>query len=371
MKKKFFIKTFGCQQNVRDSKDLEGAFLKKGFKETKDWQEAEVVVVNSCSVRQSAEDRVYGLVNNVKNLKKKGLLDRPRIILTGCMVGLHGEYELRKKLEGVEVIRREELLKRLGGRAGISLGGEKKADVNIMIGCDNFCTYCVVPFARGREKSKSLEEVIREVECLRKKGTEEIRLLGQNVNSWGKEFKIPDLNSQILKLKLKDKIIKNSKTPFALLLKAVCGIKGVKKVSFLTSNPQDLTDDIIEAMKQKKVERHLHLPVQSGDDEILRKMNRKYTSEEYLNLVKKIKKEIPEIELGTDIIVGFPGETKSQFENTYKLCKKVGFKVAYIAMYSPRPRTAAYKMADDVSHKEKKRRWQLLEELINRKKDKR
>ncbi len=228
-----------------------------------------------------------------------------------------------------------------------------------MEGCNNFCSYCVVPFARGRENSRPFEEIICEVNELAKRGYEEITLLGQNVNSYGKSVKLKSQNS---KLRLKTK---NLKTPFADLLRVLNKIKGINKISFLTSNPWDLDDEIIEAMKLPKIDRYFHLAVQSGDDEILKKMNRKYTTRKFIGLVKKIRKEIPEIKIGTDIIVGFPGETEKQFQNTVNLCKKIGFAKAYISLYSPRPQTAAFKLKDNVSHQEKRRRWRILEELIN------
>jgi len=339
---KVYIKTFGCAQNERDSQDLAMGFEKKGDALVDSWQAADTVVINSCVVRQTAEDRVYGLINNIKKRSKK-----KKVILTGCMIGLYGEYKLRKKIAGVEFIKTEDLIKKLGGRGLLSkVRGE--GYINIMSGCDNFCSYCVVPIARGRERSKSLEKIVSEVNYLVKARIKKITLLGQNVNSWGKEFG-----------GLK------GKTPFAQLLLVLNEIPNLEKISFLTSNPQDLTDDIIDAMAAPKIDRYLHLPVQSGDDEILAKMNRKYTVGQYLNLVKKIRKKIPEIEFGTDIIVGFCGETKRQFENTVKLCKKVGFKVGYIAKYSPRPKTAAYKLDDNVPYTEKKRRWKILDKLIN------
>jgi tRNA-2-methylthio-N6-dimethylallyladenosine synthase len=199
----------------------------------------------------------------------------------------------------------------------------------------------VVPYARGREISRSFEEIVCEVEELAKGGYKEITLLGQNVNSY--------------------------QPSFAKLLRILHEISGIEKISFITSNPWDLTDEIIEAMSLPKIDRYLHLPVQSGDDEILKRMNRHYTAEDYLKLVEKIRKKIPDIKIGTDIIVGFPGETEEQFGHTVELAKKVGFEKAYIAIYSPREQTAAFKMEDNVPYKEKKRRWKILNKLINKK----
>lgn len=354
--------------NKADSEKIAAAFQLKGYQPAKSIKKADVVIINTCSVRQSAEDRVLGLVNNLKKLKPTrqkqafrwvGL--RPKIILTGCMLR-YTIYQLKRMLPQVdEFIKLQDLVKNTP-----PLRQEKThAWVPIMRGCDNFCTYCVVPYARGRERSRPIEEIYCEVKELVKRGYKEITLLGQNVNSYHKNS---ELRTQNLELRKKIKNLqKKYKNNFAILLALLCQIKGLKKIKFLTSNPQDLTDDIIKAMKLPKIDRYLHLPVQSGDDEILKKMNRKYTVQQYLDLINKIRKEIPDIEIGTDIIVGFPGETKKQFQNTVDLCKKANFSVAYIAKYSPRPGTAAFKLKDNVSYKEKKRRWEILNDLINKK----
>ena len=331
--RRYFIRTFGCQMNKSDSERIAASLEKKGYKAAKKIEEADLVVINSCSVRQSAEDRVFGLVKNLSKFKLHN--SKFKIILTGCML-YHGQKWLRRKLPGVELVPLKELIKNVKPQRGDKL----HAWVPIMKGCNQFCTYCVVPYARGREKSRPFEEIVCEVENLAKRGYREITLLGQNVNSY--------------------------QPSFAKLLRQLHKIRGMEKISFITSNPWDLTDEIIEAMKRPKIDRLLHLPVQSGDDEILRRMNRPYTAEQYIKLVGKIRRKIPEIKISTDLIVGFPGETKRAFENTVKFCKKVGFEKAYIAKYSPRPKTAAYKFPDDVSHQEKKRRWQILDSLINR-----
>jgi tRNA-2-methylthio-N6-dimethylallyladenosine synthase len=281
------------------------------------------------------------LVNNLS----KDLSLKPKIILTGCMVGSakgkrkrYSLNQLKKKLPRVdEFLTVEEIF---GSQTVMPRRSKpKSALVPIMEGCDHFCAYCVVPYARGEEVSRPFKEIISEIECLVKSGYQEITLLGQNVNSY--------------------------QPSFAKLLKQIHLIKGIKKISFLTSNPWDLTDDIIEAMTLPRIDRYLHLPVQSGDDRILKKMNRPYTANEYLQLVKKIRRAIPEIKIGTDIIVGFPGETKQAFKNTVKLCREVSFSRAFIARYSPRPGTAAAKLKDNVTPQEKKRRWLILEKLIN------
>jgi len=344
---KFFIKTFGCQMNEADSERLAAVFEKKGYQLAKKIDKADVIVINTCSVRESAENRVFGLINDLAQQKRKG----QKIILTGCMVGsARGErrrytpIQLKKRLPQVDEFK---MIEELVSFEEIPPKRKKatSAFVPIMRGCDHFCSYCVVPYGRGKERSRPFDEIVCEIEELAKRGYKEITLLGQNVNSYGKGLK--------------------SRKKFSQLLRRLHQTKGIKKISFITSNPWDLTDDIINTMSLPKIDRYLHLPVQSGDNKILKKMNRPYTALQYIKLIKKIRKKIPDIEIGTDIIVGFPGETKKTFENTVKLCKKAGFVKAYIAKYSPRPGTAAFKFKDDVPPEEKKKRWRVLEELIN------
>lgn len=345
---KFFIKTFGCQMNEADSERIRRAFLQQGYQETNQINQAQLVIINSCIVRQSAENRVYGLINNLKKREKP-----PRIILTGCLAG----WALRNKSQGPLRL----LRKRVGEEVEIILT-EKLADFNlppqreggkiayipISTGCNHFCSYCIVPFSRGREKSRSPRIILQEVKKAVKEGYFHIILLGQNVNSYGKDLK--------------------GKIDFAQLLAAVAATAGVKKVDFISANPGDFSSCLIETIaRYPNISRTIHLPVQSGDNKILKKMNRPYTAEQYLALIKKIKRVIPEAEFTTDIIVGFPGETKKQFQNTVRLCRQVGFKRAFIARYSPRPGTAAARMKDDVPPEEKKRRWKILEKLINKK----
>jgi tRNA-2-methylthio-N6-dimethylallyladenosine synthase len=361
--KTYFIKTFGCQANKADSERIAASLEKKGLKETQDIKEADLVVINTCSVRQSAEDRIGGLVRNLV-LQRKRTKRPKKIILTGCAL-YHGKAWLRKKFKNIdEFIPTTDLTdpKVLPKRKE-----KTHAWVPIMEGCSHFCTYCVVPLARGREISRPFEEIVCEVKELARRGYKEITLLGQNVNSYGKDIENLKLKMRNEKLKLKIKNLRNKfKNHFALLLAVLNEIEGLEKISFITSNPWDLTDNIIEAMALPKIERYLHLPVQSGDNEILRRMNRPYTARQYIKLVEKIRQKIPDIKIGTDIIVGFPGETKEQFQNTINLCQKIGFSVGYIAQYSPRPGTAAYKLSDDIPYKEKKRRWKILDDLINK-----
>lgn len=333
--------------NVSDSEGLASCYLEKGWAEAGAINEADEIIINSCSVRESAENRVFGLVNNLTKLKRKD--KKVKIILTGCMLRLP-ENLLRKKLPGVDEFRKItdwSITKRKNTKG-------KTAYLPIMNGCNNFCSYCVVPYSRGREVSRDLNEIICEAQELAERGYEEIVLLGQNVNSYGN-----DINNfkSIFKTKFK--------RPFAILLEVLNEIERIKKISFLTSNPWDLNDEIIEAMSLPKIDRFFHLPIQSGDDVILKKMNRKYTAKDYLKLIEKIKKRIPDLVFGTDIIVGFPGETEDQFNHTVNLCKKVGFKKAYVNIYSPRQGTAAFNLQEEIPFSEKRRRWKILDDLIN------
>jgi len=350
--KKYFIKTYGCQMNVSDAERIAGWYESQGWQAAQTIDKADEIVIVTCSVRQTAEDRVYGLINNIVKRNTKNVR-RQRIVLTGCMLRYPLRW-LKTKMPQVDEFKKISEFTHDSSfnsegipHSGLIRNSKTHAFVPIMEGCNQFCSYCVVPSARGREKSRLFEEIICEIKELAKRGYQEITLLGQNVNSYGKD-------------------LKKAKNSFVNLLKEIHQVKGIKKISFLTSNPWDLTEEIIEAMKLPKIDRYLHLPVQSGDDEILKKMNRKYTSKKYLKLLQKIKKQIPEIKIGTDIIVGFPGETEKQFQNTVDLCQKIGFVKAYVAMYSPRIGTVAFKLKDDVSHQEKKRRWQILDDLINK-----
>ena len=300
--------------------------------------------------------------------------------------------KVRETMPQVELIPIEEI-----GFDNLPIRDNKiHAWVPISNGCNNFCTYCVVPFTRGREVSRPYAEIIDEISKLAKDGYREITLIGQNVNSYGSDLishprESGDLKIPFFKGMTKEKIVSVAEqlrndnkqqikvtyvkhlgrlripTLFPHLLNEVCKISGVKKVDFISSNPWDFSDDLIKTIKMNtKITRHLHLPLQSGDDKVLQRMNRWYTAKQYLNLVNKIKSQIPNMTFSTDIIVGFPGETNEQFENTVKLCNKVGFTKAYIAEYSDRPITAAHKtFTDDIPYIEKKRRWKILDDLIN------
>ena len=352
---KYFIKTFGCQMNEADSERIITALEKKKYKKAKSIKEAGLVIINSCIVRQSAENRVYGLIRNLK--KRKTL---PKIILTGCLAGWalndksgKNKRVLRRKTGSeVKIVLLDKLteIETKPKREKIKL-----AFVPISNGCNHLCSYCIVPYARGREVYRSKEKIVSEVDCALKQGFDRIMLLGQSVNSWQGKGKV--------------------KT-FPQLLEKVAQVPGINKfvsgeidhISFLSANPWDFSDELIEVIaKYGNISREIHLPVQSGNSQILKKMNRNYTANQYLTLIRKIRKRIKGVEITTDIIVGFPGETKKAFQETVDLCKEVGFKRAFVAKYSPRPGTVAAKLyQDNVSPQEKKRRWQIIDKLINR-----
>ncbi len=402
---KYFIKTFGCQQNKADSERIAAAFEARGLKKAKNYYDANYVVINTCMVRQSAEDRVYGLVNNLSKLKIKN--SKLKIILTGCMVGVAFRDKSGKLLKKIKE-RMPEVdefmpIEEVGFDHPPIRQDKQNAWVQISNGCNNFCTFCVVPFTRGREISRPFEEIIEECLELKKQGYELITLLGQNVNSYGADLILGEKNIQVMrdlpekyfkksnikrqKSKIEVKIQKyklfgNKKikpvyvkhlgryripTLFPYLLEKVAKI-GFKKVDFISSNPWDFSDELIDVIaRNENITRTIHLPVQSGDDNVLKRMNRWYTAEQYLELIEKIRKKITQVKFTTDIIVGFCGETEKEFNNTVKLCQKVGFEKAYIAMYSPRPMTAATKVfKDDIPYEIKKKRWLILENLINK-----
>jgi len=393
---KYFIKTFGCQQNKADSERVAAAFEARGMKPAKGYADADYIVINTCMVRQSAEDRVYGLVKNLSKLKIKNL--KLKIIITGCMVGVAFRDKtgkiLQKLKERMPEVDEFMPIEEVGFDNQPIRTNKTQAWIPISNGCNNFCTFCVVPFTRGREISRPFEDIINEAKKLKEQGYKEVTLLGQNVNSYGADLILGEKNVQVMrdldkiyfekskvksqksKIKVKSQNYKpiyvkhlgryRIPTLFPYLLEEVAKLS-FEKVDFISSNPWDFSDELIDVIaKYPNITRTIHLPVQSGDDNVLKRMNRWYTSDEYLNLVTKLKSKIKNLKLTTDIIVGFCGETNEEFENTVKLCKKVGFEKAYIAMYSPRPMTAATKvMKDDVPYQVKKNRWQILENLIN------
>ncbi|MBI2599247.1 MiaB/RimO family radical SAM methylthiotransferase [Candidatus Curtissbacteria bacterium] len=386
----FFIRTFGCQQNMADSQRIASFYLARGYQEVKNSKSASEIVINTCMIRQTAEDKVTGLVKNiVKNsaLRARGSPSRrPKIVITGCMVGMAardgtGKYlkALKKRIPEVDEFLP---LEEVGFDYPALRQDVSHSWVPISNGCNNFCTFCVVPFTRGREASRPFADIIQEIKELAKKGCREVTLLGQNVNSYGADlvksskglpagrqgYKLP--SGRIVKpVMVKHLGRYRIPTLFPYLLEEVCKIKGIKTIKFISSNPWDFSDQLIEIIaKNPKIDRNIHLAVQSGDDHVLKRMNRWYTAEEYLELVAKIKSRIKGAQISTDIIVGFPGETEEQFQNTVKLANDADFAYGYVSKYSPRPNTTAIKaFPDDISHKEKDRRFEILDRLLNHK----
>lgn len=361
---KYKIITWGCQMNIHDSEVISGILQKMGYCPADTLKEADLIVLNTCCVRENAERKVYGRISQLKSFKQKN----PELILavSGCMVqqphvrkyiaenlpyvdivfGIHNVHKLPELIENaietnLPIIEVSSENTDLEENLPIKRGEGVKAWVTITYGCNNFCSYCIVPYVRGREKSRRPEDILKEVEELSELGFLEINLLGQNVNSYGKDLKEP--------------------ITFPELLREVNAIDRIERIRFITSHPKDLSDDLIMAMKDcSKVCEHIHLPVQAGSNRILEKMNRRYTREHYINLVEKLRKAIPEIAITTDIIVGFPGETEEDFEDTIDLVKKVEFDSAFTFMYSKRPGTPAAEMLDQVDEDVKSLRLERL-----------
>lgn len=385
--KKYHIKTFGCQMNYSDSERMVSFLEKSGLKPTSSINEAVLVIFNTCGVRQMAEDRIYGQVHNLKRNKPE-----VKIILTGCisqrkdvqrrmkdkvdlffsindfskfenwinenLLSSHGGSPEGRKIENFKFKILSQKNNTLGSENIAYLSIEPKYENNfhayvpIMTGCNNFCSYCVVPYARGREVSRPSKEVLAEVKNLVKKGYKQITLLGQNVNS----YKSP-----------------TDDMSFSKLLQKVNDIPGDFWIHFLSSHPKDMSNELIEKITSlSKVCEYVHLPIQAGDNEILSKMNRKYTKEHYLDLIEKIKKRFEKNKPGkifaitSDIIVGFPGETKKQFEESAGVMKECEFDMVYFGQFSPRPQTVAWDMKDDVSKEEKVRREKYLNEILKK-----
>jgi len=363
---KYHIVTFGCAANEADSERVASYYQARGYKKAKSIKSADDIIINTCMIREKAEHRVYGLVHNLK--EEKALGRKLKIVVTGCMVGMAVREKtgkmlslLKKKMPAVdEFLPIEEV----GFDHAPIRTDTTHAWVPVSNGCNNFCTFCVVPFTRGREISRPFDDILLECHKLAEQGYTHITLVGQNVNSYGADLKHGKIKPVYVKHLGRLRI----PTLFPGLLEEVCKIEGLETIDFISSNPWDFSDELIGVLaKTPKISRHIHLPVQSGDSAVLKRMNRWYTREEYLTLISKLKAQISNVTISTDIIVGFPGEMKEQFENTVKLAKQVGFTKAYIAMYSDRPMTAAHKVyKDDVPHTEKKRRWMILEELINK-----
>jgi len=405
---KYFIVTFGCQANKADSERIAGWLENRGMQPAKTLEIADHVIINTCMIRESAENRVYGLVNNLakRKLKEPNL----KIIVTGCMIGMaardkRGQFH-KKVRDAMPAVDEFLPIEEVGFDSAPVRTSDIHAWVPVSNGCNNFCTFCVVPFTRGREVSRPFVDILQEIKHLADGGFKEITLIGQNVNSYGADLVLGKENVHVLRdldignyfnkqpvppkkdgemisyegyklpngVKVTPVYVKHLgrlriPTLFPYLLEEVCKIPGIEKVDFISSNPWDFSDELIEVIKtNKKIERHLHIAAQTGDNEVLKRMNRWYTREEFIRLLSKIKMEIPEMTFSTDIIVGFCGETEEQFQNTVDLVKHIQFTKAYVAMYSDRPMTAAHKAyKDDVPHKVKKKRWQILDDLINQK----
>ncbi len=360
----FCVTTFGCQMNARDSEKLVGILEKIGYIEETDEEKADFVIYNTCTVRENANQRVYGRLGQLGRIKKKN--PHMMIALCGCMMQEPEVVEKLKKSYGFidlifgthNIYKFAELLatRMESGRMVIDIWKDTdkivedlpserkysfKSGVNIMFGCNNFCSYCIVPYVRGRERSRDPRAIIREIERLVADGVVEVMLLGQNVNSYGKTLDSP--------------------MTFAQLLREIEKIDGLRRIRFMTSHPKDLSDELIQVMgESEKICKHLHLPVQSGSSRILEKMNRRYTKEHYLELVEKIRAAVPDISLTTDIIVGFPGETEEDFQETLDVVRKVRYDSAFTFIYSKRTGTPAAVMGNQVPEEIVKDRFNRL-----------
>ncbi|EHL17937.1 tRNA-I(6)A37 thiotransferase enzyme MiaB [Peptoanaerobacter stomatis] len=369
--KKFIIVTFGCQMNEHDSENIKGMLTNMGYEETEDMEKANLIIYNTCAIRENAETRFFGNIGALKNIKKKN----PDIVIAtcGCMMqephivkeltskykhvniifGTHNIYKFPELLYTYISLVDKETVVDVWDIDGNIVEGlpsvrryDFKAFVNIMYGCNNFCTYCIVPFTRGRERSRLPQDILQEVKLLSQNSVKEITLLGQNVNSYGNNFA--------------------DKYTFPMLLEDINKIDNIERIRFMTSHPKDISDELINSFATlDKLCESLHLPVQSGSSNILKLMNRRYTAEDYMKKIEKIKKVAPDIALTTDIIVGFPGETEEDFKQTLKLVKEVEYDSAFMFMYSTRKDTVAEKMAGHISEEVKKERFNRLLETAN------
>lgn len=368
---KYHLMTLGCQMNKSDSERVAAVLERSGLRETRLVAEADVVVINSCSVRQAAEDRVFGQLRNLGRLREK----RPHLIVavTGCLPGRDKDGVIRAKMPEADLYfpirdlpqlprRLAELNPALANTGDIEADYLKiaprysskfQAFVTIQTGCKKFCTYCVVPFARGLGGNRPAADVLAEVRALSEDGTIEVTLLGQAINT----YVAPDPGSFSAANPYTDH--------FAALLWEVNQVPGIRRVNFTGAHPMNMTDEVIDALALPRMVNFLHLPVQAGNNEVLRRMNRRYTRERYLEIIGKVRARVPGIALGSDIIVGFCGETAEQFEDTVSLYREADFDISYNAMYSTRSGTQAAKLfQDDVPRPEKKRRWNVLQKLM-------
>ena len=363
----YFIRTYGCAANERDSETLGGLFESMGYKRALDMKDADVILLNTCAIRQNAEDKVFGQLGAIKQLKRTN----PDLIIgvCGCMAqeeatvneiltkypqvdlifGTHNLHRLPELLLNA-VFNKEKTVEVYSNQGEVvenlpvSRNGSHKAFVHIMYGCDKFCTYCIVPFTRGKQRSRKMEDILEEVNTLKQQGYKEVTLLGQNVNAYGK-----DLDGSFTFSRLLEEVAKT----------------GIARIRFTTSHPFDFEDEMITVIaKYDNIMPAIHLPVQSGNSDILKLMGRRYTREHYLNLVDKIKSAIPDVTFSTDIIVGFPNETQAQFEDTLSLVDRCQYDLAYTFIYSPREGTPAARMEDNIPFCEKQRRLQQLNDRI-------
>lgn len=367
---KYVIRTYGCQMNEHDSEQVKFILDYSGLEETDDIEDADFIILNTCAIRGTAENKVFGFLGSLKNLKEKN--KNLKIIVSGCLPKLEEALDnFLKKYSHVDVLMGTANYNMLPELIYKSFYEKKtivdisdqynlesselnysrlythKSFVNITYGCNNFCSYCIVPYTRGRERSRPLEDIVKEVESLAKDGVKEVTLLGQNVNSYGKTLE--------------------NKPTFTDLLYEINKIKGLERIRFMTSHPKDISDELIESYgKLDKLSNHLHLPVQSGSNKVLKDMNRRYTRESYLEKIDKIKSINPNIGLTTDIIVGFPGETDEDFEDTIDLVKKVRYDSVFTFLYSPREGTPAAKREDQIPHELKMERFNRLNDEINK-----
>ncbi len=367
--KKFLIKTYGCQANIRDEETMVGILTNLGMSRSEDATDVDLIIINTCAVRENAEDKVYGEIGNLKYLRKKK--NHLVIAICGCMIeqpeildrllstypevnlyfGTHEIYDLANLV--YEAMTNGVRLVAIESKAGEVVEGlptcrndRYKAFVNIMYGCDKFCTYCIVPYTRGKERSRKIEDIIKELEQLKSNDYQEITLLGQNVNAYGKDLGLG--------------------YDFADLLEKVA-LMGFPRIRFTTSHPWDFSSRMIDVIaKYDNIMKFIHLPVQSGSSEVLKRMNRRYSREDYITLVEKMRAKIPYLSLSTDIIVGFPNESETEFNDTLSLVDQIGYDSAFTFIYSPRRGTPASKMVDNIDAKTKSNRFKILVEHLEK-----